>query len=202
MKVAAVLLIGLTLAACNAEGVAAQQPSPRARIVDLSRAPIPSLDGQLVIGDGLAVFGLVARGAHETEPGLVVVEMLTSQTSSQMRMGDAKIDAESFVYELDCATMRYRLNHQVSYERTGQPVMRTNLNNAMIEGPMASYLKAACGQAVPDDLQLGENFPDSRVCGVGHQVGPQALLRFQQLTSFEVGNGQIVGGLDPVTVDL
>jgi hypothetical protein len=158
MKVAAVVLIGLTLAACNAEGVAAQQPSPRARIVDLSRAPIPSLDGQLVIGDGLAVFGLVARGAHETEPSLVVVEMLTSQTSSQLRMGDAKIDAMSFVYDLDCATMRYRLNHQVSYERTGQPVMRTNLNNAMIEGPMASYLKAACGQAVPDDLQLGENF--------------------------------------------
>jgi hypothetical protein len=158
MKGSAAALIGLTLAACNAEGVAAQQPSPRPRTVDLSRAPIPSLDGQLVIGDGLAVFGLVARGGHETEPGLLVVEMLTSQTSTQMRMGDAKIDAMSFVYDLDCATMRYRLNHQVSYESTGQPVMQTNLNNAMIEGPMASYLQAACGQAVPDGLQLGEDF--------------------------------------------
>jgi hypothetical protein len=108
--------------------------------------------------DGLGVFGMVTRGAHHTEPDLVVVEMLTSQTSTQMRMGAAKIDAMSFVYDLDCATMRYRLNHQVSYERTGQPVMQTNLNNAMIEGPMASYLQFACGQTVPDGLQLGEVF--------------------------------------------
>ena len=158
MKGAAAVLIGLTLVACNAESVGAQQPSPRARMIDLSGAPIPSLDGQLVIGDGLAVFGLVARGAHETDTGLVVVEMLTSQTSAQIRVGGAKIDAMSFVYDLDCATMRYRLDHQLSYERTGQPVMRTNLNNAMIEGPMASYLQVACGQTVPDGLQLGEVF--------------------------------------------
>ena len=158
MKRATAVLIGLTLAACNAESVSAQQPSPRARIVDLSRAPIPPIDGQLVIGDGLAVFGLLARGVHQTEPGLVVVEVLTSQTSAQMRMGDAKIDAASFVFDLDCATMRYRLNHQIFYERTGEPVTRTNLDNEMIEGPMASYLQTACGRDIPDGLQLGEAF--------------------------------------------
>ena len=75
-----------------------------------------------------------------------------------MRLGDAKIDAMSFVYDLDCATMRYRLAYQVMYERSGQPVSRTNLDNAMIEGPMVPYLQPACGLAVPEGLQSGAEF--------------------------------------------
>ena len=51
------------------------------------------------------------------------------------------------------------------------------------------------------ELHLSKSLPDSRVCGVGHQVGPQALLGLQQLTSLQVGDGQVVGGLDPVAVD-
>lgn len=75
-----------------------------------------------------------------------------------MRMGDAKIDVMSFVYDLDCTTMQYRLANQFSYERNGQPVSRTNLDNAKIEGPMEPYLQMACGREMPESLQAGEAF--------------------------------------------
>lgn len=87
----------------------------------------------------------------------MVVEMLTSQTASQMHIGGAKVDAMSFVYDLDCATMRYRLDHQVMYERTGRPVSQTNLDNAMIEGPMGAYFQPACGREASSG-RTGETF--------------------------------------------
>ena len=158
MRVGAAVLLGLTLAACGADTGAAQQSPSRVTVTDLRGTPIPSFAGQLVIGSGIGVFGMVPRAPRDPTTGIMVVEMLTSQTTSQLRRGDAKIDVMSFVYDVDCTTMRYRLAYQVSYERNGQPVHRTNLDNAMIEGPMAPYLQSACGLDVPEGLQSGAEF--------------------------------------------
>ena len=35
---------------------------------------------------------------------------------------------------------------------------RVNLDNALIDGPMADYLQPACGRASPEDIQLGARF--------------------------------------------
>lgn len=157
MRFAAVAL-GFILAACGGETSKAQQPSSRVSVTDLSNTPAPSFDGRLIIGSGLGVFGMVLRGDDEAEPGFILVEMLTSQTASQMRQGPAKIDGLSFVYQLDCSTMRYRLANQVNYRRDGQPIMRVNLDNAVIDGPMADHLQPACGRATPEELELGVEF--------------------------------------------
>lgn len=158
MRLAAAVALGFVLAACGAEAGKAQQPPPRISVTDLSDQPVPSFDGRLIVGSGLGVFGMVLRGNDQAEPGFILVEMLTSQTTSQMRRGSAKIDAMSFVYQLDCATMRYRLANQVSYERDGQPISRTNLDNALIDGPMADYLQPACGRTPPEGIQLDAEF--------------------------------------------
>ena len=158
MRVGTGVLLGLTLAACGVDSGAAQQSSSRVTVTDLRGTPIPSFDGQLVIGTGIGVFGMVPRAPRDPTTGVMVVEMLTSQTTSQLHRGTAKIDVMSFVYDLDCATMHYRLAYQVSYERSGQPVSRTNLDNAMIEGPMAPYLQTACGLEMPEGLERGAEF--------------------------------------------
>ncbi|WP_332678586.1 hypothetical protein [Brevundimonas sp.] len=157
MRIAAAVLLGFALVGCRAEPTKAQQSSPSVTLTNLSGAPVPSFDGRLVIGDGLSVFGLVARGVHETDPGIVVVEMLDSQTSSQMRIRDAKIDAMSFIYEVDCASLRYRLAGQTMYERSGQPIARTHIDNVMIEELLAP-LQAACGGELTSDWKWGTEF--------------------------------------------
>ncbi len=157
MRWAAVAL-GFVLAGCGVETSAAQQPPSQTTITDLSGTDIPSFDGRLVVGPGLAVFGMISRGRDETNAGLLLVEMLTSQTDAQMRMGSVKIDAMSFVYQLDCSTMRYRLANQVDYTRSGQPLYRVNLNNDIIDGPMADYLQPACGRAPGAGIELGLEF--------------------------------------------
>jgi hypothetical protein len=158
MRFAAAVALGFLLAACGAEAGKTQQSPSRVSVTDLSDTPVPTFDGQLIIGDELGVFGMVLRENDEAEPGFILVEMLTSQTTSQMRMGSAKIDAMSFVYQLDCSTMRYRLANQVDYRRDGQPMYRVNLDNALIDGPMADYLQPACGRAPPEGIQLGTRF--------------------------------------------
>jgi hypothetical protein len=120
---------------------------------------------------------------------------LIGNTQVVERRGGGRVEAESVLETIDGIL-------ESPFSQTQQapaiPTVGTN-------GP--SWLDGGEGtlSIVPTTrlkLQLGENFPDGGICGVGHQVGPQALLRFQQFTAFEVGNGQIVGGLDPVTVDL
>lgn len=158
MRIAAAVLLGLAVAACGADSGAAQQTPPRVTVTDLRGTPTPSFDGRLLISDRHSVFGMIVRSPRDPATGLMVVEMLTSQTASQVHLGGAKIDAMSFVYDLDCATMRYRLAHQVMYERTGRPVSQTNLDNTMIDGPMASYLQPACGREASGGVQTGETF--------------------------------------------
>jgi hypothetical protein len=158
MRWAAAVVLGFMLAASEAEAGKAQQPPSRVTVTDLSGTAVPSFDGHLIVGSGLSVFGMVPRGMDATEPGLVLVEMLTSQTSSQVRRGSAKIDAMSFVYQLDRVTMRYRLANQVNYSRDGQPLYRVNLDNAFIEGPMSAYLESASGRTPPDGIESGAEF--------------------------------------------
>lgn len=158
MRIAATVLLGLALVGCRAEPATARQSSPTVTLTDLSGAPVPSLDGQLVIGDGLSVFGMVPRGAHESDPDIIVVEMLDSQTTSHLRVRDAKIDAISFIYEVDCAGSRYRLSGQRMYARSGQPVTQTHINNALIEGQLPALLQSVCSPALPPDLKLGAAF--------------------------------------------
>jgi len=158
MRLTAAVALGFLLAACRAEAGQTQQSPSRVSVTDLTETSAPSFEGRLIIGNGLGVFGMVLRGDDEADRGFILVEMLTSQTTSQMRIGSAKIDAMSFVYQLDCSTMRYRLAHQVDYERDGQPMYRINLDNALIDGPMADYLQPACGRAPPEGIQLGTLF--------------------------------------------
>lgn len=158
MRLPAAVVLGFMLAACGSEsGKAQQSPSGRS-MTDLSAGPIPSFDGRMVVGSGQSVFGMILRGDDAAHPGFMRVEMLTSQTSGQMRLGAAKIDAMSFVYELDCATMRYRLASQVNYQRNGQPVARVDLANTIIDGPMADYLQPACGRPPGEGIELGAAF--------------------------------------------
>jgi hypothetical protein len=157
MRCAAVVL-GCVLAACGAETSKAQQPPSRISVPDLANTPAPSFDGRLIVGKGLGVFGMVLRGSDETDPGFILVEMLSSETDSQMRLGPAKISGLSFVYQLDCSTMRYRLANQVMYERNGQPIVRVKLDNAVVDDAMADYLQPACGRAAPDGIELGPAF--------------------------------------------
>lgn len=154
----AAVALGSVLAACGPDVGHTQQPPSQVTITDLSDAEMPSFEGRLVIGPGLGVFGMISRGQDGADAGLILVEMLTSQTVAQMRRGSVKIDALSFVYQLDCTTMRYRLANQVNYDRNGQPLYRVNLNNAMIDGPMADYLQPACGRSPGSGIELGSEF--------------------------------------------
>ena len=111
------------------------------------------------------------------------------------RRGGRRVEAESVLETIDGIL---EPPFSQTQQAPGVPTIGTNGSCWLDGGEGTLSIVPTTGL----ELHLSKNFPDSRVCGVGDQVGPQALLRFQQLTSFEVGNGQIVGGLDPITVDL
>lgn len=110
------------------------------------------------MGDGISVFGVVLRGSHDAGPHIALVELLDSQTTTLVRLGDVKIDAISFLYEVDCTGSRYRLAGQVMYARSGQPITQTHIDNPMAEGPLASYLDAACGRDLTSEWTWGPKF--------------------------------------------
>ncbi len=158
MRLAAAILLGLGIAGCTSEPTEAQQAPPRVTLSDQSGEAIPSFDGRVIIGDDLSVFGLVPRDRHAADPGIMLVELLDSQTTSEMHVRAVKIDAISFLYELDCDGSRYRLTGQVMYARSGQPIMRTEIDNPTVEGPLDGSLRAACGNELTPTWSWGPEF--------------------------------------------
>jgi hypothetical protein len=52
------------------------------------------------------------------------------------------------------------------------------------------------------ELQMGQDSPDGRVLRMGDQIGSKPFFCLQKFAPFQMGDGQIVGGLDPVAIDL